>query len=146
MKVNRPGSPLGGSDPLEPLDPRDLRAVIKGERFASVLNELDGQTAQGAQQTGSNEAATATSGSTGKRQATRGELERIARSVNLNDPEQARTAVRESADLMVRAGLAEEYREHPQAARLVAEIGDFIASDPMLKSRLLSILTKLQSA
>lgn len=146
MKINRPGSPLGGgSEPLEPLDPRDLTSIIKAERFSAVLNELEGQsqgTEAASQTTGSNAA-----GATSKKaQATRSELEKIARSVNLSDPEQAQAAVKQSAGTMVRYGLAENYREHPQAERIISELGSLVAADPMLKSRLLTILTKLQQA
>ena len=149
MKINRPGSPFGGgSEPLEPLDPRDLTSAIKSERFSAALNELEGN-GQGTEATGqaaggSGAAGAAATGNSA--QATRSELEKIARSVNLADPEQAQAAIKESAGTMVRFGLAENYREHPQAERIVSELGSLVAADPMLKSRLLTILTKLQQA
>ncbi len=145
MKINRPGAPIGGGDgPLEPLDPRDLQSVVKGERFAAVLADLEGQKGA-AQSTGAG--ASGAAGSAGKpSSATRTALEQIARSVNLANPDEASAAVRESAGLMVRAGLGDNYRDPAQSSRLVDELSDFILADPLLKTRLLSILTKLQAA
>ncbi len=143
MKVNRPGAPFGNSaDPSEPLDPRDLQGIVKGERFAAVFADLEGQS-----QTAETGATTAAGlGSAAKSSsATRAALEQIAKNTNLSDQEGAAQAVRASAGVMVQAGLGENFRNSPQSGRLIGELSEHILADPLLKNRLLSILNKLQN-
>lgn len=141
MKVNRPGSPLGGgTEPLEPLDPRDLQRAVKGERFAAVLNDLEAQAgAGGAGDVGGSGAAT-NAGS-----ATRSALEEIAKSTNLISPEEVAGAVRRSAALMVRSRLKNEFLESDEGSRLVEEMSEYVASDPLLRGKLLAILQKIKA-
>jgi hypothetical protein len=135
MKIKGPGSPLsGGAEPLESLDPRELRKVVESDRFASALSQLEGEAAtSGTAQTG------------GTANATRAALAEIAGSSNLSSSEGAATAVRESARHMIRTRLSEKYRETEQGQKLVKELGEYVASDPLLKLKLLSILQKIQT-
>ena len=99
MKINRPGDPLSGS--TEPLDPRDLQNLVKGERFEAVLSELEGmasanespESAEGAQMSG-----------------TRAALSQIARGADLTNAGQSLVAVRDSARYMIRSRLSRQYR------------------------------------
>lgn len=138
MKVNRPGSPLsGGSEPLEPREPRELQRVVKGERLAAALSELEAQT--GAEQT-AQAAGTPTRGAT-----TRAALEQIAQNANLSDPEEALAAVRESARFMIKFRLGKEHRDTPQGESVIDELSEYVAVDPLLKAKLLQILTKIKA-
>ena len=138
MKIKGPTSPLSsGSEPLEPLSPRDLRKAVEGERFASSLSQLEA-TADAPNASGTGQAS-------GSSSATRSALEQIAASSNLTTSEGAASAVRESARYMIRSRLSDRYRDTEHGERLTSELSDFVAADPFLKSKLLSILQKLQA-
>ena len=130
MKVNRPGSPLSsGAEPLDPLDPQELQKAVKGERFAAALSQLEAQAAGGAG---------------GAKSPARAALQQIAQNANLSNSEGAATAVRESARYMVTSRLNEKFRDTEQGQSLVERLSEFVSSDPMLNSKLLSILHKLK--
>lgn len=132
MKVNRPGSPLSsGAEPVEQLDPRELQAQLKAERFNAALAQLEAQTAGGAD---------------GAQSPTRAALSQIADSANLSSSEGAAAAVRESARFMVRSRLNEKFRDSEQASTIVEGLSEFVASDPLLHSKLLGILQKVKTA
>ncbi|HEX8455942.1 MAG TPA: hypothetical protein VF656_01370 [Pyrinomonadaceae bacterium] len=134
MKI-KGGSPLSsGAESLEPLDPRELRKTIGGDGFNAALSQLEGQSgAGGAGQTG--EAAS----------EMRAALAEIANASNLSSSEGAASAVRESARYIIRARLGEKYRDTEQGQRVVKDLGAYVASDPLLKSKLLSILKQIQT-
>ncbi|HEX7314745.1 MAG TPA: hypothetical protein VF297_12540 [Pyrinomonadaceae bacterium] len=127
MKVNRPASPLSsGAEPLEPLDPQELQQAVKGERFAAALSNLEAQTAGGASN------------------PVRAGLEQIARGSTLTEGEGAASAVRESARFMIRSRLHEKFRQSEQGQKLVEKMSEYVAADPLLNAKLLSILRKLK--
>jgi hypothetical protein len=131
MKVNRPGSPLsGGAEPLEPLDPKELQAALKAERFNAALARLEAQAAGGAGDGAS---------------PVRAALAQIADASNLSSSEGAAAAVRESARLMVRSRLQEKFRDTEQGSTLVERLSEFVASDPLLNAKLLGILQKVKT-
>lgn len=131
MKVNRPGSPLSsGAEPLEPLDPKQLQEAVRGERFAAALSNLE---AQGAGAAG------------GADNPVRAALEEIAQSSNLANSEGAATAVRESARHMIRSRLHEKFRQSEQGQKIIEKLSEYVASDPLLNSKLLAILQKLKA-
>ena len=135
MKVNRPGDPLAGS--TEPLDPRDLQNVVKGERFEAVLSELEGQAATTSGNTVDNAQAMS---------STRAALTSIAKEADLANASQALSAVRESARFMISSRLSEQYRATEEGERLIEGLSEYVASDPLLKSKILSILQKVKTA
>lgn len=130
MKIKGASSPFSGSaDASEPLDPREqLRGVVKAERFAAALSNLE---AQAAAATGTPSAAHAT-------------LRNIARNADLSSPDEAIKAVRESAQFIVESRLDERSRETDEGKQAVAEISEFVAADPSLRSKLLSILNRVK--
>jgi gamma-glutamyl:cysteine ligase YbdK (ATP-grasp superfamily) len=134
MKINRPGDPLTGS--TDPLDPRDLQNVVKGERFEAVLSELEGQA--GTTQSNTVDNAQAMS-------ATRAALTRIAKEADLANASQALSAVRESARFMISSRLSEQYRTTEEGERVIEGLSEYVASDPLLKSKILSILQKVKA-
>ena len=132
MKVNRPGSPLSsGAEPIEQLDAQELQKALKGERFNAALAQLEAQAAGGGGETSS---------------PTRAALAQIADAANLSSSEGAAAAVRESARFMVRSRLGEKFRDTEQASTLVERLSEFVASDPLLHSKLLGILQKVKTA
>lgn len=132
MKVNRPGSPLSsGAEPLDPLDPKELRRAVKGERFAAALSQLEAQAAAGAG---------------GAQNPVRSALEEIARGSDLSSGEGASAAVRESARFMIRTRLHEKFRQSEQGETLVERMSEFVTSDPLLNAKLLVILQRLKAA
>lgn len=131
MKVNRPGSPLSsGAEPVEPAEAQELQNALKTERFNAALAQLEAQAAGG---TG------------GAQSPVRAALAQIADASNLSSGEGAAAAVRESARLMVRSRLNEKFRDSEQAASLVERLSEFVASDPLLHSKLLGILHKVKT-
>ena len=132
MKVNRPGSPLSsGAEPIEQLDPQELQAQLKSERFNAALAQLEAQAA----------------GGTGSAQSpTRAALAQIADAANLSSSEGAAAAVRESARFMVRSRLNEKFRNSEQGSTLVERVSEFVASDPLLHSKMLGILQRVKTA
>ncbi|MER3428311.1 MAG: hypothetical protein C4334_09445 [Pyrinomonas sp.] len=133
MKIRRPGSPLsGGAEPLEPLDPKDLERAVKSERFASTLSNIEAQL--NAQQT------------SGAQNPVRAMLEQIARNADLLSGEGAAQAVRASARFMIRSRLRRRFRNSAQGRELVEALSEFVATDPLLSSKILSILQKLRAA
>ena len=132
MKVNRPGSPLSsGAEPLDPLDAQELQKALKSERFSAALSQLEAQ---------------ASGGAGGGSAPTRAALAQIADSANLSSSEGAAAAVRESARFMVRSRLSEKFRDTEQGSTLVERLSEFVASDPLLHSKLLGILQKVKTA
>ena len=131
MKINRPASPLsGGAEPLEPLDPNDLQDVVKGERFAAALAQLEAQAAGGAEQSGN---------------PTRAALEQIAQAANLSSNEGAAEAVRASARYMIRSRLHEKFRQTEHGHRLVEKLSEYVTIDPLLNTKILSILRRVKA-
>lgn len=135
MKINRPGDPLTGS--TDPLEPRDLQNVVKGERFEAVLSELESQAGTTAGNTVDNSQAMS---------ATRAALTSIAKEADLANANQALAAVRESARFMIGSRLSEQYRMTEEGERLIEGLSEYVASDPLLKSKILSILQKVKAA
>jgi len=133
MKVNRTGNPLTGA--TEPLDPRDLQNLVKGERFEAVLSELEGQAGAGAANTADTSAAVS---------STRAALTEIAGGADLANASQSLKAVRESARYMISSRLSKQYRKSEEGERLVEGLSEYVASDPLLKSKILSILQKVK--
>ena len=135
MKINRPGDPLTGA--TEPLDPRDLQNLVKGERFEAVLSELEGQAGASVPNSVDNSAAMS---------ATRAALARIASGADLANAGQSLSAVRESARYMISSRLSKQYRKTEEGERVIEGLSEYVASDPLLKSKILSILQKVKPA
>ena len=134
MKINRPGDPLTGS--TEPLDPRDLQNLVKGERFEAVLSELEGQAGASVPNTVDNSAAMSN---------TRAALASIAGGADLANASQSLSAVRASARYMISSRLSKQYRKTEEGERVIEGLSEYVASDPLLKSKILSILQKVKS-
>jgi hypothetical protein len=132
MKVKGTQSPLG-SGGAEPLNPRDLRKAVRGN-FAEALSGLEAG--------GEPQAATQASGADGVNTVA---LEQIARGADLTSAEDAQRAVRESARLLISSRLGPGHRTTEQGVELVESLSEYVAADPLLKTKLLNILKKLQA-
>jgi hypothetical protein len=135
MKINRPGDALTGS--TEPIDPRDLQNLVKGERFEAVLSELEGQAGASLPNSVDNSAAMSD---------TRSALARIASGADLANAGQSLAAVRDSARYMISSRLSKQYRKTEEGERVIEGLSEYVASDPLLKSKILSILQKVKPA
>jgi hypothetical protein len=73
-------------------------------------------------------------------------LTRIASGADLANAGQSVMAVRESARYMISSRLSKQYRETEEGERVIEGLSEYVASDPLLKSKLLSILKKVKPA
>lgn len=120
MKVNKSKSPfVSGADAP---DEKDIARAVKGEKFAETLSALE---STGYENVPSEARATLTA---------------IARQYDLSNEENRQKAVLESAEFLVKSRLSEEYKD---SEKTVGDLSRYVADDPFLKSKLLSILQKL---
>jgi hypothetical protein len=135
MSVKKTGSPLSsGSEPLEPLGSKDelRRGGGKVEKnFEAALAEVAGQI----EQTGASGEASGPA---------RSALSQIASGSDLNTPEGALQAVRESARFLVNSRLNEELRDSSQGKKMTDDLSEYIARDPFMHRRILNILHRLK--
>ena len=137
MKVNRTGSPLSsGAEPVDAAEAQELQKAVKSEKFAAALSQLEAQATAGAGGSASSAASS----------ATRAMLEEIATGADLATSEGAAMAVRESAKFMIRSRLSKKFSESEQADNLIENLSEYVASDPLLKMKLLTILQRLKAA
>jgi len=123
MKINKTKSPfVSGADAP---DEKDIAKAIKGEKFAETLSALE------------------TAAETSAPSAARTALTAIASQYDLSNENEQREALRESAEFLVKSRLNEKYKK---ADKVIGELSDFVADDPFLKTKLLSVLQKLSDA
>jgi hypothetical protein len=125
MKINKTkSSPLvGGADAP---DEKDIVKAVKGEKFAETLSALEAAASESAAPSAARTALTA-----------------IASQYDLSDENAREQALLESAEFLVKSRLSEKYKE---AGKTVGELSEFVAGDPFLKAKLLSVLQKLSDA
>lgn len=122
MKINKSKSPfVSGADAP---DEKDIAKAVKGEKFASTLSALESATG--------NEAAAS---------ATRSALGEIAVQYDLSNEENRQAALEESAEVLVKSRLGEDYKKSEKALK---NLSRYVADDPFIKSKLLSVLQKLR--
>lgn len=120
MKVNKSPFVSGADAP----DEKDIAKAVKGGKFATSLSALDAAT-----------------GNTGATSATRAMLAEIAVQYDLSNEENQQSALRESGELLVKSRLGDEFKK---SEKIIKDLGKYIAEDPFLKAKLLSVLQKLQ--
>lgn len=123
MKVNKSKSPFVSGAADTP-DEKDVARAIKGGKFTEALAALESAQA------------------TGTPDATGAALTEIAARYDLSNEENRQTAVEESAEYLVKSRLGEKYGD---SEKVVKDLTEHVAADPFLKSKLLSILQKLNS-
>jgi hypothetical protein len=123
MKINKTKSPfVSGADAP---DEKDIAKAIKGEKFAETLSALEA------------------SAETSAPSAARTALTAIASQYDLSNEDEQREALRESAEFLVKSRLNEKYKK---AEKVIGELSEFVTDDPFLKTKLLSVLQKLNDA
>ena len=126
MKVNKPKSPyVSGTDAP---DEKDIAKAVKGEKFADALAALDSNAIDG-------NAAT---------DATRATLVQIASQSDLSSDDGISTALRQSAEILVKSRLSNLFKESDKGAQTVKDLTNFVSDDPFFKTKLLSVLQKLR--
>jgi hypothetical protein len=133
MKIERP---LPGND--------QLKTIAKDERLKAAIKELEGYVLNTEQDLKLQN--TVITKGLQPLSRIRHELEKIAHSANLSNQEEATAAIRKAASVMVRRRLKDEVKDTYLGKHLIKGLSDFIATDPMLQTKLLSILTQLQTA
>ena len=134
MSVKKTGSPLSsGAESLDPLGGKEeLRGGEKvSKSFETALAEVAGQIEQAGD-------AAQTDG------ATKSAFKEIAGNANLDTPEGALTAVRESAGFLVKSRLKEDLRDSEQGQKIADDLSEYISKDPYMHRKLLGILQKLK--
>jgi hypothetical protein len=132
MKIKRPESPFQAS--TEPLESEAQNVAHK--EFADTLTQIEA----GILATDSGQP----SGAAGS-QAIRTALEQIANRCDLSNPDEATQAVKQSAGFMIQSRLSQAFRQAEQGQSLVENLSQYIASDPLLKPKLLGILKKIKA-
>ncbi|MDQ2746018.1 MAG: hypothetical protein M3T96_02020 [Acidobacteriota bacterium] len=126
MKVNKSKSPyVSGADTP---DEKDIAKAVKGEKFADALAALDAGGISGGDALN----------------ATRATLAQIASQSDLNSDDGISSALRQSAELLVKSRLGEKFKDSEQSEKAVRDLSDFVSDDPFFKTKLLSVLHKLR--
>ncbi len=133
MSVKKTSSPFtSGAESLEPLSPKDLNQTKKTEgSFEKALSEVEGQIEQ-AGQTSASESPEKTA------------LSNIASNAQLDTPEGAFGAVKESAGFLVKTRLNGKFGDTEQGRKLTEDLSEYIARDPFMHRKILGILQKLK--
>jgi len=121
MKVNKPQTPFVGRTDA-PTDKETVNSV-KGKKFADALSAL--------------ESAAMTDAAPNAMQAA---LTHIAAQYDLSDETARQSAVQKSAEFLVKSRLNGKYHE---SEKVVQDLSSYVADDPFLKTKLLSVLQRL---
>lgn len=124
MKVNKSPFVSGADAP----DEKDIAKAVKGGKFAAALSALDAAA-------GTNAGGAATG-------ATRAMLAEIAVQYDLSNEENQQSALRESSEFLVKSRLSDEFKK---SEKIIKDLGKYVAEDPFLKAKLLSVLQKLRA-
>ena len=134
MAIKKTGSPLSsGAESLDPLGGKEqIRQGGKVDKnFEAALAEVTGQIEQaGAGEKSDSPVRTA--------------FQQIASNANLDSPEGAMTAVRESARFLVSSRLKDGMRDSEQGKQISDELSNYISRDPFLHRKILGILQRLK--
>lgn len=71
-------------------------------------------------------------------------LRQIAENLNLDSPDEAMSAVRESANFIVNSRLEEKFRDTEQGKKITSDLSEYISNDPFLYRKILGVLQKLK--
>ena len=134
MSVKKTSSPLSsGAESLDPLGGKEpLRQGGKVDKnFEAALAEVAGQIEQ--------------AGGTEKSDGpVRSAFRQIASSANLDSPEGAMSAVRESARFLVESRLKDDMRDSEQGKKISEDLSNYISRDPFMHRKILGILQRLK--
>lgn len=134
MSIKKTSSPLSsGSEALEPLGGKEKSAggAKIDKSFEAALAGVAGEI-ESAGDTVSADS------------PTRAAFEQIAAGSNLDSIEGALSAVRQSAHFLVNSRLKDSLRDSAQGKKISDELSSYIARDPFLHRKILSVLQRLK--
>jgi hypothetical protein len=134
MAIKKTGSPLSsGAESLDPLGGKEpLRGGGKVDKsFETALAEVAGQIDQAA-------------GAEKSESPVRSAFQEIASSANLDSPEGAMSAVKESARFLVESRLKDDMRDSEQGKKISDDLSNYISRDPFMHRKILGILQRLK--
>lgn len=132
MGVKGPTSPLSsGAEQLESLGSKDVRELIKADKFEKTLSELENKPSE----SGKTEEPKSSSFSA---------LQKIASDSDLGNSESALSAVKQSAQFMISSRLKKDFRESSEGQKMIEDLSDSVSGDPSLNRRILGILQKMK--
>jgi hypothetical protein len=134
MAIKKTSSPLSsGAEPVDPLGGKEQlnRGGRVDKNFEAALAEVAGQI----EHVGTSEK----SGS-----PTHTAFQQIASNANLDSPEGAMTAVRESARFLVNTRLNNGLRDTEQGKKISDDLSNYISKDPFMHRKILGILQRLK--
>lgn len=133
MSIKKTSSPI--SHKTDSIDQVGAKVVIneaKVERsFEAALAEVAGQI----EKTGNTEKT---------ENSAQVVLRQIAENLNLDSPDEAMSAVRESANFIVNSRLEEKFRDTEQGKKITSDLSEYISNDPFLYRKILGVLQKLK--
>lgn len=133
MSVKKTSSPLSsGAEAIDQLGAKEELQRGKVEKnFEAALAEVAGQIEK-------------TSGNEKTNNPTQIALRQIALNLNFDSPEEAMSAVRESAHFIVNSRLDEVFRDSEQGKKVSADLSDYISNDPFMYRKILGVLQRLR--
>lgn len=134
MSVKKTGSPLAsGAEPIEQLGQQEnlSRAGKIDKNFEAALAGAAAELDQAG-------------GASGAESELQAEFRRIAGTTNFDSPEGEAAAIQESAQVLVKSRLCEDFRKTPQGREVTEKLSKYVASDPFLHRKLRDILHQLK--
>ena len=134
MSIKKTSSPLSsGAESLDQLGEKDKlqRGGKVDKSFEAALAEVSGQL----DQAGASEKSDS---------PTRSAFQQIASNANLDSPEGALSAVRESAQFLVNSRLKGDLKDSEQGKKISEDLSSYIAKDPFMHRKILGILQRLK--
>lgn len=138
MKINRSDSPQATAANT-PLDQQGSSKATAESKFAQSIAAPEAQVTTGA---GRSAVSFADTTSTSE---TRAALQHIANQISFTDKDHSHDAVRESARYLIQSSLSENQRGTTAGARLIEDLSEHVAADPLLGNKLFTMLTNLKS-
>lgn len=134
MSIKKTSSPLSsGAESLDPLGGKDelQRGGKVDKSFEATLAEVSGELEQ--------------AGAGGKSESpARSAFQEIAKNANLDSPEGAMSAVRESAEFLVSSRLKGDLKDSEQGKKISEDLSNYISKDPFMHRKILGILQRLK--
>lgn len=133
MSIKKTSSPFSsGAEALEPLGGKE---EVRGKKIEAGFEAALAGIAGDIEQAGNTAQTVSPTGSA---------FQEIAARANLESKEGAFSAVRESARLLVKSRLKEDLRDSEAGKKMSVELSDYIAKDPFMHRKILSILKNLK--
>lgn len=133
MSVKKTSSPLSsGAESLDQIGENEkLQSGKVEKKFEAALAELDGKVGQ-------------TESGEKSNSPTSLAFQKIAESSNLDSPEGAMFAVRQSARFLIDSSLGEDLKSSDKGEKILEDLSSYISKDPLMHRKILGILQRLK--